>query len=222
METAKTKSPNKLGRPDKESLACKARGREATMERLICAAVRVFSTHGYDAATTKLLAKEAGINESLINRYFDGKNGLLLAIIKSYIECERGEGPWFKYDEGKTLEEDIGNFFCAMVKHHSERRELIKIFMSRAMVDTKVRDELKNLKRDGPPTSLVEHLQKFQKRGLIRRDVNIKMAASILNSACFGMGFINHIVMGVDAKVVQETMFAFARDYARGIGSTGH
>src|SRR5271155_4241599 len=100
METAKTKATNKLGRPDKESLACKARGREATMDRLLCSAVQVFSAHGYDAATTKLVAKEAGINESLINRYFDGKAGLLLANLKAYVQCEKEDGPWATYPEG--------------------------------------------------------------------------------------------------------------------------
>src|SRR5579859_8156231 len=188
------------------------------MDRLICAAVSVFSAHGYDAATTKLVAKEAGINESLINRYFDGKAGLLLAVIKRYLECEKGEGPWAKYPEGETVEEDLSNFFCTAFKHHGERRELIKIFMSRAMVDTKIRDELKSIKKDGAPASMVEHFQKFQKRGLIRRDVNIKMAASVASGACFAMGFFNHTVMGVDAKFVQEAMTAFARDYARAIG----
>jgi AcrR family transcriptional regulator len=222
MDTTKTKATNKLGRPDKESIACKARGREATMDRLMCAAVQVFSAHGYDAATTKLVAKEAGINESLINRYFEGKAGLLLAIIKSYVECERETGPWATYPEGQTVEEDLKSFFSTSIKHHAQRRELLKIFMSRAMVDMKVRDELKALKKDGAPRPLIEHLEKFQKRGLIRKDVDVKMAAIVVSSACFSMGFINHVVMGFDQKLIEEGLKTFARDYSRGIGPTNH
>jgi len=222
MATQKTKPAVKLGRPDKESLACKSRGREATMDRLIEAGIRVFSTYGYDGATTKLVANEAAINESLINRYFDGKAGLLLAIIKAFMECERSEGPFAGYPEGKTLEEDLKNFFVAMHEHHKKRAALTKIFISRAMVDLKIRDEIRTFTEKGAPSILVERMRNFQKQGQIRDDVNIPHAASVVGSASFSMNFINHIVMGTDAKFVQDAMASFARDYARGLSPTSH
>lgn len=45
------------------------------------AGIQVFAKKGYDAATTKDIAKTAGANEALIMRYFGGKKGLLEAIL---------------------------------------------------------------------------------------------------------------------------------------------
>lgn len=50
-------------------------------ERLLEAATDVFGRHGYDAATTRMIAKEAGVNIAAIPYYFDGKEGLYQAVI---------------------------------------------------------------------------------------------------------------------------------------------
>ena len=217
MDITKIKSPCKPGRPDKESLACKTRGREATMDRLLKAGIEVFATHGFDAATTKLIAQEAGINESLINRYFDGKEGLLVAIIRTYVECERTQGPFENYPRGETVAEELRHFFKAMHEHHLKRRELTRIFMSRAMIDTKVRDELKKFSEKGAPPILIQRLKDHQDKGLIRSDVDVAKAAAVIGNAAFSMIFINHIVMGTDAEFIKEAMSAFAEQYARGL-----
>src|SRR5262245_41341340 len=113
-----SKLGNELGRPSKESIAAKARGREATMARLIEAGVEVFSQYGYDAATTKLVAKRAGINEALISRYFKGKAGLLLAIVEGFIEREKNSGAFGDHPAGETVEREILNFVKARSEHH--------------------------------------------------------------------------------------------------------
>ena len=71
-----------------EAIGPKKRDREGSIQRLLDAGVNVFSTYGYDASTTRLIAQESGINESLISRYFDGKAGLLVEIIRGYVEKE--------------------------------------------------------------------------------------------------------------------------------------
>src|ERR687895_630094 len=65
------------------------RDKEATKEALLAAGVQVFAERGYDAATTREVAQTAGVNEQLIQRYFGGKGGLLLAIIERFGEEER-------------------------------------------------------------------------------------------------------------------------------------
>ena len=59
------------------------------MQALLAAGVQVFAERGYDAATTREVAQAAGVNEQLIQRYFGGKAGLLLAIIERFGEEER-------------------------------------------------------------------------------------------------------------------------------------
>ena len=53
-----------------------------TRERLLETAIDVFGRHGFEAATTRLIAKEANVNISAIPYYFGGKNGLYQAVIR--------------------------------------------------------------------------------------------------------------------------------------------
>lgn len=57
-----------------------------TQERLLDAAIDVFGKHGYDAATTRMIAREAQVNIAAIPYYFDGKEGLYRAVINHIVE----------------------------------------------------------------------------------------------------------------------------------------
>ena len=53
-----------------------ARDAQATRERLVAAARNAFSERGYERTTVREIAREAGVNPALINRYFGGKEQL--------------------------------------------------------------------------------------------------------------------------------------------------
>ena len=54
------------------------RDKDSTKKSLLDAAVAVFSELGYEATTTREIARRANISEALIQRYYDGKDGLFL------------------------------------------------------------------------------------------------------------------------------------------------
>ena len=54
-------------------------------ERLLEAAMVIFGKDGYDAATTRAIAREAGTNIAAIPYYFNGKEGLYQAVIKHIV-----------------------------------------------------------------------------------------------------------------------------------------
>ena len=58
------------------------RDRQATEDELVAAAAVAFAERGYEKATTRSIAEAAGCSEGLIQRYFNGKEGLLLAVLK--------------------------------------------------------------------------------------------------------------------------------------------
>jgi DNA-binding transcriptional regulator YbjK len=58
------------------SAKTKKRSRKKSSQRILQAALEIFSKVGYDAATTKMISKRAGLNESLIQRYFTSKSNL--------------------------------------------------------------------------------------------------------------------------------------------------
>ncbi|RNI22384.1 TetR/AcrR family transcriptional regulator [Rufibacter latericius] len=51
-------------------------------EHLLNVAERVFGELGYDGASTRLLAQEAGVNMAMLNYYFGSKDGLLMAVVE--------------------------------------------------------------------------------------------------------------------------------------------
>src|SRR5216683_2405650 len=52
-----------------------------TRERIVAAAFRSLAEHGYEAATVKDIAREAGVAPGLVHYYFETKEELLLAAI---------------------------------------------------------------------------------------------------------------------------------------------
>jgi AcrR family transcriptional regulator len=54
--------------------------REASRERILESAIRLFSEHGYERASVRMIATEAGISLGLLYNYYDGKAALLRAI----------------------------------------------------------------------------------------------------------------------------------------------
>jgi AcrR family transcriptional regulator len=59
-------------------------------ERLLEAATDIFGRHGYDAATTRMIAGEAGVNIAAIPYYFEGKEGLYRAVINHIVGMVAG------------------------------------------------------------------------------------------------------------------------------------
>jgi len=58
-------------------------------ERILEAAARVYSKHGFRGATTRLIAAEAGVNEVTLFRTFGSKGALLEAVLEANDECDR-------------------------------------------------------------------------------------------------------------------------------------
>ncbi len=60
--------------------------KRAAKERIFDAATSLFARKGFAAVGTREIAKEANVNISMINYYFDGKVGILKAIINECYE----------------------------------------------------------------------------------------------------------------------------------------
>jgi AcrR family transcriptional regulator len=65
---------------NKTTIAKQKTGSSA-QDRLLEAAVDVFGRHGFEAATTRLIAREAGVNIAAIPYYYSGKEGLYRAAV---------------------------------------------------------------------------------------------------------------------------------------------
>ena len=59
-------------------------------KKIINSGVMLFSTKGYHATTTRLIAQNAGVSEGLIFRHFKNKEGLLEKILEISNENIKG------------------------------------------------------------------------------------------------------------------------------------
>jgi AcrR family transcriptional regulator len=67
----------------------KKRDAQATRARILAAAMDRFARLGYESASLRDIAEEAGVDVALIGRYFGGKEGLFTEALKASINTDR-------------------------------------------------------------------------------------------------------------------------------------
>ena len=111
----------------------------ARREQILGAAMRVFAAKGYSRATTREVAREAGVSEGTIYNYFEDKEALLMAIMDTLNETERRA-------EDLRGDPTMGYqvYFRAYLKHRMdviwENREVFRIVMSEMLVNEGLRE----------------------------------------------------------------------------------
>ena len=94
-----------------------------TKERLLEAAIDVFGRHGFDSASTRMIAKAGNVNIAAIPYYFGGKGGLYRAVIHHIVDHIKNQaGDLLEQIDGMTFSQDTGP---------QQARELIQAVLER-------------------------------------------------------------------------------------------
>ena len=182
---------------------------------MLDAAKQLFSNLGYDATTTKLIAKKAKVNEALIHRYFESKAGLLISLflhIKK--EAEETDG---KYPEGKNLEEELYNFFMCRLKIARDKQKEMRLIISRALVEPELAAEMGKRVCGGGMPGLTERLVMWKERGAIHPSVDIDTVSIGISGYAFVTSFFGQIIFGMDEGLLHDGLKKMARVYAGGL-----
>jgi AcrR family transcriptional regulator len=111
----------------------------ARREQILEAATRVFAEKGFRRATTREVAREAGVSEGTIYNYFEDKDALLMAIMDGLNETERRAED---FEEG--LAKDFGGFVQAYMHRRMafiwENRDVFRVVLSEMLVNTGLRE----------------------------------------------------------------------------------
>lgn len=195
------------------------RDREATKGALLDAAKMVFAERGFDAATTRDIAGRAGVNEQLIQRYFSGKGGLLLAVVERYGREEGGgcELPPL----GDDLEADLASFLHHQLAHTWKCRDFTKVMLDRALVDPAIADEMARTLSESRIPCLLNRLEAFRERGAIAPDADLANVAAGIATLSFGLGFLDQVVFGRNPERVCEVVRTLAHTIAHGLAPRG-
>jgi AcrR family transcriptional regulator len=191
------------------------RDKEATKHALLGAGLQVFAERGYDAATTREVAQAAGVNEQLIQRYFGGKEGLLVAIIERFgleeRRCCAMPPPC------TSVEAEIKGFLDFQLEHASEVGDFLKVALQRSLCDPEVAREIGRQFAETRVPLLRRRLEALRERGLIEQRADLEAAATALSSLSFGLAFVDQLVFGADCERLRHLMRHVAKVYAAGL-----
>ena len=138
----------------------------STHDRILEAALQVFSRQGYTGATTKAIAREAGVNEVTLFRHFGNKQRLFTEMINRYSALPYIEAA--RADSRSPFEKRVRELAARAMRLLEERRELIAILLSEGPRHPKQA----KLILEGGPARILERLTLFfeeaQKAGEIR------------------------------------------------------
>lgn len=198
-----------------ESQKGKKRDRSASEERLIAAGTEIFSKHGYSAATTKMIAKKADVNESLIGRYFDGKEGLLLSIIERFIEDLRTEEP--PYPAQATLYDELENYLLFKLNMKDDRDCLGRIIIVQCLTDNKFRKKALERIPIFTDPNLLKRLETLRDNGKIPATEDLEGICQDLEAYIHGVILFDLILSETPEKEVFARARKFLARYTRGI-----
>jgi AcrR family transcriptional regulator len=201
--------------PSPPEAAGRRRDKEVTKQALLAAGVQVFAEHGYDAATTREVAQAAGVNEQLIQRYFGGKAGLLLAIIERFGQEERRSCSLPPPCAG--VEAEIRGFLDYQLDRACATGDFTKVALHRSLCDPEVAREIGRHFAETRVPLLRKRLSALRERGLIDPDADLEAAATALSSLSFGLAFVDQLVFGADYQQLMRVTRHVARTYARGL-----
>lgn len=210
--SARTK-PQKGKTPQDKTLTHPKRDRTITEDKLLKAGTAVFSRYGYDAATTKLISAKSGVNESLIMRYFGGKEGLLLEILRRYFE-ENRKIP-LDYPPQENLKDEFRHYLEFGRNNSKKNKEIVRIMLLRASLDPKIRDKVQAmLPADGDP-KFVERIDLLKTKKKVPQDLDTKFLSLIgfQNFCCtFISGFLFDDKTNKEIQVALDLLVDFTLD----------
>jgi TetR/AcrR family transcriptional regulator len=106
------------------------RDAERSRERLLEAALDVFSARGFAGGRVQEIADRAGVNAQLISYYFGGKEGLYRALQQLWLDSEAGFN-----DPDAPLEELVGRYLHATLADPRLARLLLWAGLSEPVAD---------------------------------------------------------------------------------------
>ena len=147
------------------------RDRAGKKQALIVAALKLFANKGYDATTTREIAASAGCAEGLIHRYFNGKAGLLPALMEYRVSQEVADLT-HHIRPAHTFEDEYLQLVSWALEHMWEDREFLRVAIPRALLDPGFGQVLRQVGPLQRARAIGQRLKKFREcRGTARNRV---------------------------------------------------
>jgi AcrR family transcriptional regulator len=188
---------------------------DLTEKRILAAAELVFSRDGFQGATTREIAQQAGVNEVTIFRHFHTREELLGATLENGCAAFDGliqlEEIW-KGELAEGLERYVRETFSVV----KQREAIVRAFIGEArFLPESMRRGLEEFMLTRK-ARLVAALQEAQKRGLVRMDVDLSAAADFIRDSIHS-AMLRHTLYRTDPEAVDAHLRGVTDIFYRGI-----
>ena len=187
---------------------------EDTRNRILKAALELFSTHGYTAATTRQIAGLAGVTEVTLFRHFPAKEKLFEEVV-----CSSLPGPLFAQfvAQAKTLDYRqallaIAEFFLEGLR---KNEDLIKILHMESQRHSELMERIYVALVESSSAILADYFTELQEKQIVRK-FNTRAAAKMFLGIWLGLYEEEHF-FAVDSgqvppkEFVQDCLEIFVR-----------
>jgi AcrR family transcriptional regulator len=153
-------------------------------ERLLAAAAEVFAREGLQGATTRVIAREAGVSEVTLFRLFENKEKLLAEVLVQ-VCTSQSETLADKSEWTQDLRADLlvygRSYYDSLVKNEA----MIRTFIGEASRQPELARQL--IKNSVKPARarLIAYLQDAQERGQVRAGLDVAMAGDMFTAMLF-------------------------------------
>jgi TetR/AcrR family transcriptional regulator, regulator of cefoperazone and chloramphenicol sensitivity len=195
--------------------------RAATERALLEAAARLFSKKGYEGTTTREIAESANCAEALIQRYYAGKNGLLVAIVKEGL-LKTPTVDIAKLPFVESLVAEIAQIFRATAENLHNRSQHIRITFSRALIDPDFKGFKKIVMRPERLAVVEQRLIRYRDEGMVDASIDMAAASEMLLGGIFQLAFVHRQVMRIGKVEYATKSVGFCQIFARGIAPQQH
>ena len=159
---------------------------EARTAQILDAAAQVFAAKGFHRATTKEIAKVAGVSEGTIYNYFESKGELLISLMARLSAIGRLEEEISHVQQTQSPRE----FFTAIIEGRVERvvqnQEILRAILPEVFTNEELRRHFRGPFLEGVVTLLEQNLESRIERGDIR-PVDVPLTVRALQGMFLGL-----------------------------------
>ena len=153
--------------------------------RVLLSSLKLFSEIGFENTTSSLIAERAGVSEGTVFSYFKTKEGILEAILSTFLEQVIPDViADFSEKKFTANQESFPLFLRSIVRDRlvfiQKNQMQVKILLSRSFIDKTISDQLGNVIIHSIIRPISPVLNQFKEKGVIRDWSNERIVRYIL------------------------------------------
>ena len=156
-------------------------GASTTRDAILKAAQRLFLERGYQGATMRAIAKEAGVDASLVVHFFDNKIGLFAEAVPWPFEPEE-EMPRLLAGGRRQVGRNLADFFLQTWDEEGRRSPILTL-VAAAVVEPEAAELLRDFVRERLFSPLLERLESDRPQ----------LRGNLVASQLVGLGLVRYV-----------------------------